>query len=51
VPPQSYLGDRVSVEQDEPIGLVNKVVPAISLMGEARALAARLAAGRDSRLA
>jgi len=40
-----FLGDRVSAEQAERIGLVNRVVPAASLMDEAYALAARLASG------
>ena len=40
-----FLGDRVSAEQAERIGLVNKVVPAAALMDEAYALAARLASG------
>jgi enoyl-CoA hydratase/carnithine racemase len=39
------LGDRISAGDAERIGLVNRVVPAESLMDEARALAARLASG------
>jgi enoyl-CoA hydratase/carnithine racemase len=39
------LGDRVSADEALRIGLVNRVVAPESLMDEARALAARLAAG------
>lgn len=39
------LGDRISADEALRIGLVNTVVPGISLMDDARALAARLAAG------
>jgi enoyl-CoA hydratase/carnithine racemase len=39
------LGDRISADEALRIGLVNKVVPMDSLMDDARALAARLAAG------
>ncbi|MBA3296090.1 MAG: enoyl-CoA hydratase family protein [Acidobacteria bacterium] len=39
------LGDRVSAAEALRIGLVNSVVPPPSLMDDARALAARLAAG------
>lgn len=39
------LGDRISADEALRIGLVNKVVHPDALMGEARALASRLAAG------
>jgi enoyl-CoA hydratase/carnithine racemase len=39
------LGDRISAEEALRIGLVNKVVPGETLLQEAHALAARLAAG------
>jgi len=39
------LGDKISADEALRIGLVNKVVPMDSLMDDARALAARLAAG------
>ena len=39
------LGDRISARDAAQIGLVNRVVPADSLMDEAQALAVRLAAG------
>jgi enoyl-CoA hydratase/carnithine racemase len=39
------LGDRISAADALGIGLVNRVVPGETLMDEARALAARLAAG------
>jgi enoyl-CoA hydratase/carnithine racemase len=39
------LGDRISAEEALRIGLVNRVVAPDALMNEARALAARLAAG------
>jgi 2-(1,2-epoxy-1,2-dihydrophenyl)acetyl-CoA isomerase len=41
----ALLGDPVSAEEAARIGLVNRVVPAESLLDEARALAARLAEG------
>jgi enoyl-CoA hydratase/carnithine racemase len=40
-----FLGDRISAEDALRIGLVNRIVAAEDLAGEARALAARLAAG------
>jgi enoyl-CoA hydratase/carnithine racemase len=40
-----FLGDRLSAADAERIGLVNRVVPAESLMAEARALGVRLASG------
>ena len=39
------LGDRISAADALRIGLVNRIVPSEELMGEARALAVRLAAG------
>ncbi len=39
-----FLGDRVSSDEAVRLGLANRVVPAASLMGEAIALAERLAA-------
>jgi 2-(1,2-epoxy-1,2-dihydrophenyl)acetyl-CoA isomerase len=41
----ALLGDPVSADEAARIGLVNRVVPAESLLDEARALAARLAEG------
>jgi 2-(1,2-epoxy-1,2-dihydrophenyl)acetyl-CoA isomerase len=41
----ALLGDPVSAEEAARIGLVNRVVPAESLLDEARALASRLAEG------
>ena len=40
-----FLGDRIGAEDAARIGLVNRIVAAEALMGEARALADRLAAG------
>jgi enoyl-CoA hydratase/carnithine racemase len=40
-----FLGDAITAEDAHRIGLVNRIVPAESLMTEARALADRLAAG------
>lgn len=40
-----FLGDNITAEEAHRIGLVNAIVPADSLMSEARALAGRLAAG------
>ena len=40
-----FLGDTITAEDAHRIGLVNRIVPAESLMTEARALADRLAAG------
>jgi enoyl-CoA hydratase/carnithine racemase len=40
-----FLGDRIPAQDALRIGLVNRVVPAESLMEEAHALAARLASG------
>jgi enoyl-CoA hydratase/carnithine racemase len=39
------LGDRISADEALRIGLVNRIVPQDALLDEARALAARLAAG------
>jgi enoyl-CoA hydratase/carnithine racemase len=39
------LGDRISAEEAHRLGLVNRIVEPASLLGEARALAARLASG------
>jgi 2-(1,2-epoxy-1,2-dihydrophenyl)acetyl-CoA isomerase len=39
------LGERFDAERASSLGIVNRVVPASSLLAEARALAARLAAG------
>lgn len=46
-----FTGDPVDATTAERIGLVNRVVPADSLMEEAKALAARLAAGAPLALA
>jgi enoyl-CoA hydratase/carnithine racemase len=40
-----FLGDAISAEEAHRIGLVNRIVPADSLLSEARALAERLVAG------
>jgi enoyl-CoA hydratase/carnithine racemase len=40
-----FLGDRITAEEAQKIGLVNSVVAAESLMGSAQALAERLIAG------
>jgi enoyl-CoA hydratase/carnithine racemase len=40
-----FLGDPVPADEARRIGLVNRIVPAETLMDEARALASRLAAG------
>jgi len=40
-----FLGDRFDAHRALELGIVNRVVPAAALLGEARALAERLAAG------